>query len=108
MVDADRRNVIGVDDLLTICTSHVERNKGAIRLFSKRFSRLTYAFSKKLDNLAAAVALHVAHFNFCWRMRENTGGRFRLTPAMQAGIVNELWTIEDLYDNVMDDMPNRD
>ncbi|HUE15722.1 MAG TPA: hypothetical protein VMR25_16255 [Planctomycetaceae bacterium] len=86
---------------MTIGTSHVERNNATIRLFIKRFSRLTFAFSKKLENLAAAIALHVAYFNFCWQMRENDGGRLRLTPAMQAGIVGTLWKIEDLYDNVM-------
>lgn len=101
MVEADRRRVTGVEDLMTIGTSHVERNNGSIRLFMKRFTRLTYAFSKKLENLAAAVAIHVAYFNFCWRMRENEGGRMRMTPAMQAGIVSTLWSIEDLYDAVM-------
>lgn len=101
MVDAERRRVIGVTDLNTICTSHVERNNATIRHFVKRFTRLTYAFSRKLDNLAAAVALHVAYFNFCWRMRENEGGRMRLTPAMQAGVVNTLWTLDTLYNEVM-------
>jgi IS1 family transposase len=101
MVEADRRRVTGVEDLMTICTSHVERNNASIRLFIKRFSRLTFAFSKKLENLAAAIALHVAYFNFCWRMRENEGGRLRMTPAMQAGVVDTLWSIEDLYDSVM-------
>jgi IS1 family transposase len=100
MVSSERRRVFGVDNLRTICTSHVERNNATIRLFVKRFTRLTLAFSKKLENLAAAVALHVAYFNFCWRMRENEGGRMRLTPAMQAGVVNTLWTIDDLYDAV--------
>jgi len=50
----------GVSDLNTIRTSHMERNNGSIRLFVKRFARLTYAFSMNLDNLAAAIALHVA------------------------------------------------
>ncbi len=101
MVEADRRRVVGVEDIMTIGTSHVERNNATIRLFIKRFSRLTFAFSKKLENLAAAIALHVAYFNFCWRMRENEGGRLRLTPVMQAGVVSTLWSIEDLYDAVM-------
>jgi hypothetical protein len=43
----------------------------------------------------------VAYFNYCWRSRENHGGRQRLTPAMQAGITQELWTMERLYDEVM-------
>lgn len=101
MVDSDRRRVIGVDNLFTICTSHVERNNLTIRTFMKRFTRLALGFSKKLANLNAATALHVAYFNFCWRSRENTGGRYRLTAAMQAGITNELWTMERLYAEVM-------
>jgi len=47
------------------------------------------------------VALHVAYFNYCWRSRENKGGRYRLTAAMQAGLTQELWTMERLYDEVM-------
>jgi hypothetical protein len=50
--------------------------------------------------LNAAVALYVAYFNCCWRSRENVGGRQRLTPALQAGITSELWTMERLYDQV--------
>lgn len=101
MVDSDRRRVIGVENLRAICTSHVERNNLTIRTFMKRFTRLSLGFSKKLENLAAAVALHVAYFNFCWRSRENTGGRQRLTAAMQAGLTSELWDMERLYDEVM-------
>jgi hypothetical protein len=64
----------------------------------KRFTRLSLGFSKKLENLAAAVALHVAHYNFC-RVH---GSPDKITPAMAAGVINELWAIEDLYDAVME------
>lgn len=101
VVSVDRRNIRGIDDLETICTSHVERNNLTIRHFIKRFTRLTPAFSKKFANLEAAVSLHVAHFNFCWRPRTNEGGRLRLTPAMAAGVVDEFWTMEELYNAVM-------
>lgn len=101
IVDTDRRRIFGGGDPLSICTSHVERNNATIRTFIKRFCRLSYGFSKKLENLAAAVAVHVAYFNFCWRMRENHGGRYRLTPAMQAGLTDTLWDMERLYDEVM-------
>ena len=93
--------MIGVESLRTICTSHVERNNLAIRTFMKRLTRLSVGFAKKLPNLAAALVLHVAYFNDCRRSRENTGGRQRLTPAMQAGITRELWGMERLYDEVM-------
>jgi IS1 family transposase len=102
--DCDRRRVQYVDDLMTICTSHAERFNCTTRMFVKRFCRLTLAFSKKLRNLKAAIALHIAYYNFVWRSRENDGqrtGRKRLPAAMQAGIVDTLWTMEDLYDAVM-------
>lgn len=67
-----------------------------IRTFMKRFTRLSLGFPKKLENLAAAVALHVAHYNFV-----RVHGSLKITPAMAAGVIKELWTIEDLYDAVM-------
>ena len=98
MIASERRQILGLDDidLRSICTSHVERNNLTIRTFMKRFTRLTLGFSKKLENLAAAVALHVAHYNFC-----RIHGTLKVTPAMAAGVIAELWTIEDLYDAVM-------
>lgn len=102
VVSVDRRNIRGINNVNTICTSHVERNNLTIRHFVKRFTRLTPAFSKKFENLSAAVAIHVAHFNFCWRPREKgKSGRLRLTPALAAGVVNELWDMENLFDAAM-------
>jgi IS1 family transposase len=92
LADCDRRRMQYVEDLWTICTSHVER------------FNCTLAFSKKLENLQAATAMHIANYNFCWRSRENDGfrtGRKRLTPAMQAGVVDTLWSFSDLYDAAM-------
>jgi hypothetical protein len=86
----------------TICTSHVERHNLTLRTFMKRFTRLSMGFSKKLTNLAAAAALQVAYYNFCWRLRKpGKSGERTPTPAMMAGLVETLWTIEDLYDAVM-------
>lgn len=104
MSGTERIGVVGIENVRTICTSHVERNNLTIRTFMKRFTRLSLGFSKKLDNLAAAVALHVAYFNFCWRPREKDGpkaGRLRNTPAMEAKLTATLWTMDDLYDAVM-------
>jgi hypothetical protein len=54
-------------------------------------------FSKKLTNLAAAVALQVAYYNFCWRLRRpGKSGQLTPTPAMMAGLTDTLWSIEDL------------
>jgi len=55
-----------------------------------------------MKNQKKYVALQVAHYNFCWRLREpGTSGKLTPTPAMLAGLVNTLWTIEHLYDAVM-------
>jgi hypothetical protein len=85
-------------EFFPVALSHVERSNLTIRTFTKRFTRLSLGFSKKLENLAAAVALHVAHYDFC-RVH---GSLDKITPAMAAGVINELWTIEDLYDAVME------
>jgi IS1 family transposase len=95
LVKADRINVNGIRDLSTICTSHVERFNGSTRLFLKRFARLTYAFSKKLENLAAAAAIHIAVYNFV-RVHNTLG----CTPAMAAGVIGELWDMDRLFDAV--------
>jgi IS1 family transposase len=95
LVGTERINVNGITNLRTICTSHVERMNGSIRQFVKRFTRLTYAFSKRLGNLAAACALHVAVYNFV-RVHRSLG----CTPAMAAGVVSELWDMDKLFDAV--------
>jgi hypothetical protein len=62
-----------------------------MRTFLRRLARLSLSFSKKLENLTAAVALHFAHFNFC--RRHST---IRVTPAMQAGVTDSMWSVADL------------
>lgn len=74
-----------------ISTSYVERQNLTIRMQLRRFTRLTNAFSKKLTNLRAAVALHFAYYNFC-RIHQS----LRVTPVMAAGIEDELWSLERL------------
>lgn len=97
----DRHRVQFVEDLMTICTSHVERFNCTTRQFVKRFTRLTLAFSKSLAGLEAAVAMHVANYNFVWRSREKDSNKLRCTPAMQCGITNKLWSFDDLYNAAM-------
>jgi IS1 family transposase len=74
-----------------ICTSHVERQNLTMRMQMRRFTRLTNAFSKKLTNLKAACALHFAHYNFC-----RVHSSLRVTPAMAAGVTNEIWPLQSL------------
>lgn len=71
MVGADRRPIrdINENQKWTICTSHVERHNGTNRLFMKRLDRLTYAFSKKIENLEAAFAMWIAYYNCRERSR---------------------------------------
>jgi IS1 family transposase len=80
-----------------IYTSFVERQNLTVRMQMRRFTRLTNAFSKKLENLKAAVALHFAHYNF---VRIHT--TLRMTPAMAAGVTKELWSIRDLIERTND------
>jgi transposase-like protein/IS1 family transposase len=74
-----------------ISTSFVERQNLTMRMAIRRFTRLTNAFSKKLLNLKMAVALHFAYYNFC-----RTHRTLRVTPAMEAGITDRVWTIAEL------------
>jgi hypothetical protein len=62
-----------------------------MRQWCKRLTRLTYAFSKKWGNLGAALALHFAYYNFCRIHRT-----IRVTPAMEAGITDHVWTLAEL------------
>ncbi len=76
-----------------ISTSLVERQNLTMRMSMRRFTRLTNAFSKKVENLQAAVALHFAHYNFV-RVHKS----LRVTPAMAAGVSDTLWSLEELVE----------
>ena len=103
MVGAKRTGIRGIEGRAqrTIGTSHVERANGTQRLFLKRLNRLTYCFSKKLENLEAAFAMYAAYYNFCWRTRlPGKSGQKRPTAAMMAGLTNQVWDFDDLFDEV--------
>ena len=85
--------VMGYPEMDLISTSHVERLNGTTRLHMRRLTRLTYAFSKKLENFEAAVALHFAYYNFC-----RTHGSLKMTPAMRAGVERTFWSVADLVE----------
>jgi IS1 family transposase len=76
-----------------ISTSFVERQNLTMRMSMRRFTRLTNGFSKKIENHEAAVALHFMHYNFCRIHRT-----LRVTPAMEAGLANHVWTIDEIVD----------
>src|SRR5204862_6913121 len=97
LVGTDRREIFGPINVDTICTSHVERVNLTTRTLLKRFTRLSLCFSKKLENLAAAVAIYVAYYNYVWQ-HKTLGGR---SPAMAAGVTSRPWSMEELFDRVM-------
>lgn len=76
-----------------ISTSFIERQNLTMRMSMRRFTRLTNAFSKKAANLRAAAALHFAYYNFC-RVHQT----LRVTPCMEAGITDHVWTIRELLE----------
>ena len=81
----------GNPDIDHVSTSYVERNNLTMRMGMRRFTRLTNGFSKKIENLAHAVALHFMHYNFV-RIHKT----LKTTPAMAAGISNTLWSMNDV------------
>jgi IS1 family transposase len=86
-----KRRVEGNPDIAHVSTSHVERMNLSIRMQNRRFTRLTNAFSKKLDNHIHALALYFAFYNFC-RIHKS----LKVTPAIAAGITDRLWSLEDI------------
>jgi hypothetical protein len=83
--------IVGNTDPAHVSTSFVERQNLTMRMQMRRFTRLTNAFSKKIENHAHNVALHFMHYNFC-RIHQT----LRVTPAMQAGLTDHVWEIEEL------------
>jgi transposase-like protein/IS1 family transposase len=83
---------IGDPDTAMISTSHIERQNLTMRMRIRRLTRLTNAFSKKWENLRAALALHFAYYNFCC-----VHGTIRCTPAMEAGITGHIWELRELF-----------
>jgi len=87
----ERKPVTGKPDPKHISTSFVERQNLTMRMGMRRFTRLTNAFSKKVENHAYQVALHFMHYNFC-RIHQT----LRCTPAMEAGVSDHVWSIEEI------------
>jgi IS1 family transposase len=81
----------GNPDRRHISTSFVERQNLTMRMSMRRFTRLTNAHSKKLENHEAAIALHYMHYNFC-----RIHSTLRVTPGMEAGLSNHVWSIDEL------------
>ena len=95
-IGTDMKVVSGNPDPAHISTSFVERQNLTMRMSMRRFTRLTNAFSKKIDNHCHSVALHFMFYNFC-RVHQT----LRVTPAMEAGLTDHVWTLEELV-NLLD------
>src|SRR5258706_7128310 len=87
--------ISGTPDVQHISTSHTERQNLSMRMGMRRFTRLTNAFSKKLENQEHAIALHYMYYNFA-RIHQT----LRVTPAMEAGIADHVWSLEEIVDLV--------
>jgi len=91
VVSTEAIPIIGNPDPKRICTSHIERQNLTMRMQMRRLTRLTNGFSKKWENLWAALCLHFAWYNFV-RVHKS----LRVTPAMEAGITDHIWTMREL------------
>src|SRR6185437_6577860 len=90
-IGCEMKPVIGDPDPEHVSTSFVERQNLTMRISMRRFTRLTNAFSKKLENHAHAVAVYFMYYNFC-----RVHSTLRVTPAMEAGLAHHAWSVEEL------------
>jgi IS1 family transposase len=91
IVEAMPTPMMGEPKVEKISTSHIERSNLSVRMHTRRFTRLTNAFSKKLENMKAVLTLYFAWYNFC-RVYQT----LRVTPAMAAGNSDQVWSIEEM------------
>lgn len=88
---AKKKEIVGYPNQKHVSTSFCERQNLTMRMSMRRFTRLTNAFSKKIENLRAAVSLHFMYYNF-GRIHQ----KLRVTPAMEAGVADHVWLLEEI------------
>jgi IS1 family transposase len=93
VVSVEKNVIMGSPRESLICTSHIEKQNHTLRMHCRRLTRLTNAFSKKLENFKAAIGLNLAYYNFV-----KTHGAIRCTPAMAAGVMPSAMTVRDLVE----------
>lgn len=98
----EKRVISGDPDIKTVSTSYVERSNLTMRMHNRRFTRLTNAFSKKLENHMHALSLYFMHYNFV-RIHKT----LKVTPAMEAGISKTLWEISDIVALIPEESPKK-
>lgn len=94
-IGIETRVVSGNPDTKHVSTSYVERQNLTMRMGMRRFTRLTNGFSKKVENLAAAVSLHFMYYNFA-RPHKTLANPYPRTPAMAAGVADHVWTLQEI------------
>lgn len=99
---SEKRVITGNPDIENISTSYVERQNLTMRMHMRRFTRLTNAFSKKLENHMHAISLYFMFYNFC-----KIHKTLRVTPAMEAGISKTLWEISDIVALIPEEEPKK-
>jgi hypothetical protein len=92
---AHAKRISGTPQLAEVGTSHVERQNLTMRMGMRRLTRLTDAFSRKVENLAAAVSLHFIYYNFA-RPHMSLASPYPRTPAMAAGVCDHVWKTEKI------------
>lgn len=90
-----KKTIFGSPDVDSASTAYIERNNGTMRAKIGRMRRLSYAFSKKVENHRASCALDYAFYNLCWIVRT-----LRVTPAVALGITDHVWDIEEFHDAI--------
>jgi IS1 family transposase len=90
-IGSEKHAIVGYPDPAHVSTSYIERANLTMRMGMRRFTRLTNAFSRKIENHSAAVALHLMYYNF-----STIHQALKTSPAMAAGVTTELWEIEDI------------
>jgi IS1 family transposase len=101
-VGCSKKAVTGRPDIMHLSTSHVERQNLTMRMSMRRFTRLTNGFSKKIENHGHAIALHFMYYNF-GRIHKT----LRVTPAMEAGVANHVWSLEEIAGLVKEEAPKK-
>jgi IS1 family transposase len=93
VVSIVKKTIVGRPSIFKMTTSHIEKQNHTLRMHCRRLTRLTNAFSKKIENFKAAVALNFAYYNFC-----KIHGAIRCTPAQAAGVEQSIWTVAELVE----------
>lgn len=89
----EKKEIMDSPDPKRVPTSYVERQNLTMRMSMRRFTRLTNAFSKKVENLVHPVSLHFMYYNFVWVHQS-----LMVTPAMEAGVTDLVWDLDDIVD----------